>query len=71
MAKHEVLGIFNTFLDEATDNESFSFNITKSDKFLLKESVNSTPPLKVTKVFKKCCINLKVLPFTIDQNRPE
>ena len=46
----DVLDMFKTFLDEATENESFGFNMTKSDKLLLKESVNNMPPLKVTLV---------------------
>ena len=48
MAKNEVLGIFKTFLDEATENESFGTNITESDQHILRDSINNIPTLKVT-----------------------
>ena len=48
MAKHEVLGIFNTFLDEATENESFGFNITESEQLILRDSLNNISTLEVT-----------------------
>ena len=49
MAKHEVFGIFNTFLDEATDNESFGFNITESEQLILGDSLHKVSTLEVSR----------------------
>ena len=46
MAKKEVLGIFKTFLDEATENEYFGTNINESDQHILRDSLNNIPTLK-------------------------
>ena len=65
----DVLDMFKTFLDEATENESFGFNMTESDKLLLKESVNNMPPLKVTFSCPSTTISQKQLPISVPGGR--
>ena len=46
MIQADFRDIFHRFLDEATENESFGFNLTEPDH-LLEDSLNNIPTLKV------------------------
>jgi hypothetical protein len=47
MVEDEVLDMFKRFLDEATENEYLSFNITEPSHLLLKDSDNAISTLKL------------------------
>ena len=47
MVKDEMLDMFKRFLDETTENESFSFNKTEPADLIQKDSDNAIYTLKV------------------------